>query len=385
MVRLSFFSICFFCMSVVFAQRELDLQKMIGVVDSNNIFQSKDYYTWCASVIKGDDGWYHMFYSRWPHGVHNEPDDSLNYIFNGFRGWNKYSEIAYAISDNLYGPYKHVSSVLKGPGDTTRWDRFTYHNPLIRKFDGWYYLYFISNSFDASFRLNKPTTTENLQWLKYNCTQKIGVVKAKTIEDLVQGKYVRSSSYLVAPDNKQTFEVATNPAVIRGPDGKFYMMYKSRKPNVGHMTFWMAIADKPDGPFKTVGAVLDDPSLACEDPTMWYDQSRKQFFAVAKYYSNAKKLAPQFGALVLLQSMNGLDWQPAEHSLVSLKQIKCKDGKQVDLNNLERPFIYLDKDGIPVALFAAAAVENPAKANPLEVDEAHNTFNVAIPLSNKTK
>lgn len=237
-----------FIFRIVQAQDDLDISKMIGTVDSSNIFISKDFYTWGASVVKGDDGKYHMFYARWPHGERKDASDTLNYIFNGFRGWNKYSEIAYAVSDNITGPFHYVATVLKGTGDKSRWDRFTFHNPLIRKFDGSYYLYFISNSFDSSYTLNRATTKENLQWLKYNCTQKIGVVKAKSIADLANGNYIESPSWLMAPDNKQTFEVATNPTVVRGPDGKFYMMYKSRKPNVGNMTFGMAIADKPDGP-----------------------------------------------------------------------------------------------------------------------------------------
>ena len=148
MMRILFLFIFLFCSSGIHAQDDLDLNKMIGSVDSSNIFKSADYYTWCASVIKGDDGKYHMFYSRWPHGVHNEPDDSLNYIFNGFAGWNKYSEIAYAISDSLTGPYHFVKTVLKGSGDANRWDRFTYHNPLIRKLFGCYFVLFLCNWFD---------------------------------------------------------------------------------------------------------------------------------------------------------------------------------------------------------------------------------------------
>src|SRR4051794_24840105 len=71
------------------AQDNLDLHELIGTVDSSDIFIQKDYYQWCSSVIKGDDRRYHMFYSRWPHGKRALADDSMNYIFDGFRGWNK--------------------------------------------------------------------------------------------------------------------------------------------------------------------------------------------------------------------------------------------------------------------------------------------------------
>ncbi|WP_157474018.1 glycoside hydrolase family protein [Flavihumibacter petaseus] len=362
------------------AQDNLDLGKMIRAVDSSNIFQSPDYYQWCSSVIEGEDGMFHMFYSRWPHGRRTAADDTLNYIFDGFSGWNKYSEIAYAIADKPGGPYHYVKTILKGTGDPTRWDRFTYHNPLIRKFNGEYYLYFIANAFDSAFTVKKSVTPQSLQWLRYNCTQKIGVVRAKTLDGLISGQFDHTPAYIMAPDNQRTYEVATNPAVTQGPDGKYYLLYKSRMPEVGHMTFWMAVADRPDGPFTTVSNVLAGADLACEDPTLWYDAGRKRFYAVAKYYSNAGKLAPQFGALVLITSINGRDWQPAHHSLVSLRQLRCKNGQMIPLARLERPFIYLDEAGWPKALFAAAAVDDPGKGDPEKVRPGNNTFIVQIPL-----
>ncbi|MCH5597016.1 glycoside hydrolase family protein [Niabella ginsengisoli] len=355
--------------------------KKIGKIDSTNIFISKNYYTWGASVVEGEDGKYHMFYSRWPHGKRLEKDDSLNYIFDGFAGWNKYSEIAYAVSDNITGPYRHVKTILKGTGDPSRWDRFTFHNPYIRKFEGYYYLYFISNSFDSSLTGDKPLSPSRLQWFKYNCTQKIGVLKAKTIEELIDRSPTSATgAFIMEPDNKQTFEVTNNPCVTEGPDGKYYMMYKSRKPVFGHMTFWMAIAAKPEGPFKTVSSVLTSPETASEDPSIWYDKKRKRFYAVAKYFSNTLKLAPQFGSIILITSKNGIDWQPAKHTLATLKEIKFQNGSKVDLANLERPFVVADRKGQPIALFAAAAIQNPFKGNPLRVDNEHNTFNVHIPL-----
>ena len=137
-------------LSNLYAQDNLNLNARIGKVDSSGIFHQDGYYVWCTSVIKGDDGKYHMFYSRWPHGKRALDDDSMNYIFNGFRGWNKYSEIAYAVADSIKGPYKHVKAILKGDADKDKWDRFTMHNPQIRRFGKYYYLYYISNSYDST-------------------------------------------------------------------------------------------------------------------------------------------------------------------------------------------------------------------------------------------
>src|SRR5688572_3164490 len=364
------------------AQDNLDFQGLTKEVDSSGIFFSPDNYTWCSSVIKGEDGRYHMFYSRWPHGKRALDDDSMNYIFNGFRGWCKYSEIAYAVADKLHGPYKYVSTMLKGDGDPDRWDRFTMHNPQIRKFGKYYYLYYISNSFDSTlqFKDDSKMSKDWKHWLKYNCTQKIGVIKAKSITDLVNGKYEKPSAPLMMPDNINTFEVATNPTVTQGPDGKFYMMYKSRKSNVGNMTFWMAKSDKPDGPFRMVGEVFTSAEMACEDPCMWYDKKRKRFYAAVKYYSHSKKLVPQFGALALITSVDGLNWQAAAHPLIALREMKMKNGKRTELAHLERPFVVTDKKGQPVALFAAASVGEPTKGDGDRPEFENNSFNVCFRL-----
>ncbi len=369
------------------AQDDLDFQQLIGEIDSSAIFYSSENYTWCSSVIKGEDGKYHMFYSRWPHGKQTATDDSMNYIFNGFKGWCKYSEIAYAVSDNLNGPYKYVSTVLQGDGDPAHWDMFTMHNPQIRKFGSYYYLYYISNSYDSSLRFKDESKMSKdwKHWLKYNCTQKIGVIKAKSIKDLVNGKYKRSAKPLMIPDNVNTFEVTTNPTVTQGPDGKYYMMYKSRKPNVGNMTFWMATSDRPDGPFKMLGEVFTSEEMACEDPCIWYDKKRKRFYAAAKYYSHSQKLVPQFGALALITSVDGLHWQAATHPLISLREIKMKGGKKIELAHLERPFVVTNKSGQPLALFAAASISEPTKSDSDHPPFENNTFNVSFPLNNKNK
>jgi hypothetical protein len=101
---------------------------------------------------------------------------------------------------------------------------------------------------------------------------------------------------------------------------------------------------------------------------------------VAKNFSNSGKLAPEFGALVLITSEDGKQWVPAKHTLVSLKELHFKDGTQTKLTHLERPFILFNKKGQMQALMAAASVKNPFENKTLRVDPAENTFNVQIPL-----
>jgi predicted GH43/DUF377 family glycosyl hydrolase len=386
MVRVNLFFCLFLVGQLTFAQRsdDLDLNKMLKPIDSTNIFIQDDQYVWCNSAIKGEDGKYHLFYARWSHGKRDLGDDSLNYIFNGFRGWMKYSEIAYAVSDKLTGPYKHVKTIIKGDGDPSRWDRYTMHNPQIREFNGKYYLYYISNSYDGDFKTT-ATNPDWVHWLKYNCTQHIGVLVAENLNDLINGHFKRAEKPLMSPDNSRTFEVANNPSVCEGPDGKFYLILKSRKPHsgnkMGNMTHWIAVSDKPNGDFKMLSEVFTSADMACEDPCMWYDKKRKRFYAVVKYFSNAQKLVTQFGALALITSSDGLRWTAATHPLVSLRELTFKDGKKLELAHLERPFVVTDRKGQPLALFAAAAEKSPF--NVIDVKEGQNTFAVCIPLQQK--
>jgi len=362
---------------------DLDLSARLRPVDSANIFIDPGHYTWCGSAIRGEDGRYYLFYSRWPHGPRKPDDDSLNRIFNGFKGWQKYSEIAVAVSDGPTGPYHHLKTILKGGFETDRWDRYTFHNPQINFFEGRYYLYFISNGFTDDMHFTKPLSREQLHWYKYNCTQRIGVASSPNIKGFLNGGFRRNPDHLVMPDSIRTWEVTVNPSVTRGPDGRYYMMYKSRKPDLGHMTFWMAVAPTPEGPFTHYAEVSTRADMACEDPYLWYDHRRARFYAIAKYFSRTGNLAPEFGSLVLLTSTDGKDWLPAWQPLVSLRRLRFKDGHETTLAHLERPFLLFDRRGRMQALFAAASLRDPYKNTSVSVLPDENTFNVHIPIGKR--
>lgn len=358
----------------------LNINQFINSVDSSNIFIDPGYYIWCGSSILGEDGKYYLFYSRWSHGPRAKDDDSLNQIFDGFKGWQKYSEIAIAVSDKPTGPYKHVKTILKGNFNEQRWDRYTFHNPQVNYFNGQYYLYFISNSFNDNMHFSKTLTKEQLHWYKYNCTQRIGMASSPTIAGFLNGTFFQKPEHLIMPDSIKTYEVTVNPSVCKGPDGRYYMMYKSRKPDLGHMTFWMAVANKPDGPFSFYSEVSSSADMASEDPYLWYDKKRKRFYAIAKYFSSKSKTNTEFGSLILLTSTDGKDWGLANSYMVSPKKINFTNGTEVILSNLERPFLLFDKKGNLQALFAAAAVKSPYNEKSINVKPDENTFNVHIPL-----
>ena len=91
-------TILMFAATAAFAD-ELDLGARVQPVPMDAKFSVPGYYVWCGAPAQGADGKYHLFYSRWP--VKN-PD--------GFApGWAICSEIAYAVADKPFGPYRHVN------------------------------------------------------------------------------------------------------------------------------------------------------------------------------------------------------------------------------------------------------------------------------------
>lgn len=381
-----FLLLAFLCCVLNYAKAQnksldnLNINQLIKPVDSTNIFIDPGYYIWCGSSILGEDGKYYLFYSRWPHGPRVKDDDTLNYIFDGFKGWQKYSEIAIAVSNKPTGPYKHVKTILKGNFNEQRWDRYTFHNPQVKYFNGKYYLYFISNSFNDNMHFSKILTKEQLHWYKYNCTQRIGMASSPTIAGFLNGTFFQKPEHLIMPDSIKTYEVTVNPSVCKGPDGRYYMMYKSRKPDLGHMTFWMAVANKPEGPFTYYSEVSSSADMASEDPYLWYDKKRKRFYAIAKNFSTKSKSNTEFGSLILLTSNDGKDWGLANSFMVSPRKLNFTNGTEVLLSNLERPFLLFDRKGKIQALFAAAAVKSPFNNKTTFVNPEENTFNVHIPL-----
>ncbi len=70
----------------------LDVNRLIQPLTNEGIFRDSDYYNWGGSIVKGKDGKYHLFYSRW----------KREYTFSG---WLTFSEIAHAVSNNSSGPW----------------------------------------------------------------------------------------------------------------------------------------------------------------------------------------------------------------------------------------------------------------------------------------
>ena len=91
-------------------------------------FECEGYWVWGSSVVKGDDGKYHMFVSLPFHP-----------------GWMVASEIVHAVSEVPQGPYRFSEVALPARG-AQYWDGRSTHNPRILKQNGKYYLIYMGST-----------------------------------------------------------------------------------------------------------------------------------------------------------------------------------------------------------------------------------------------
>ncbi len=317
-------------------------------LSEDNIFKTEGYYNWGASIIKGDNGIYHLFYSRWKKELK-------------FTAWLTHSEIAHALSDNPAGPWKYKETVLTNHGKG-HWDAITAHNPKIKFFEGKYYLYYISTNLGE-----KEYTEEDLveiarvgykhpDWAILRPNQRTGVAVSSSLS----GPWTRMSQPLIEPSGP-IVTLTVNPAITQGKDGKYYLVVKGDKPN--EIRFIrdqaMAISDSPTGPF----IIQPDPVIDymdTEDMSIWYDKNRDYFYGIFHAHS----------FIGMVSSKDGIEWKKATEYALLPKKIKQTDGSYLIPDRMERPFIFTE-DGEPTVLSMA-------------VKKGDNSFTVFVPIRKKS-
>jgi len=289
-------------------------------ISEENIFKTDGYYNWGSSIIKGKDGKYHLFYSRW----------KKEYKFTG---WLTHSEIAHAVSGNPAGSWKYKETVIKGRGKNY-WDAVTAHNPKIKFFEGKYYLYYCSTNMG-----NKKYTENDLietaqtgyshsNWKILRPNQRTGTAVSSSLS----GPWKRMEKPLIEPSGPIT-TLTVNPAITKGSDGRYYLIVKGDKPNEKRFIRNQAIAvsDSPAGPFKMQPNPVID-YLDTEDMSMWYDAERDYFYGVFHAHSFIGKVS----------SPDGINWKKAAEYALMPKIVPMMTGDSLYPDRLERPFIYTE-------------------------------------------
>jgi hypothetical protein len=316
------------------------LRERLLPAERRSVFTQDDWHIWCGTATRTPDGVYHLLFSRWPKRL-------------GHNGWVTGSEIGYATSSSALGPWTYQHVALPGAGGDA-WDRDVTHNPTVIEHDGRYYLYYMGNRGNGEYWNNRNQ-------------QRVGVAVA----DHPGGPWKRFDRPLLdvtpgAFDGRLT----SNPTVTRGPDGRFCMIYKAVSdagvaPKWGAVVCGVAFADNPLGPFvRQPKPIMVNPQndWSVEDPFIWSQDGR--YYCLVKDFQGYFAQSEQ-NVIVLFESDDGIDWQPARDPLFMSREICWADGSREPMVALERPQLLIE-DGEPTAILLAAATD-PARDHSFNV------------------
>lgn len=324
---LSLGSICLPNLVNASPSNESSFQKQLHPI--GRFLELEGYYVWCNSPIIGDDGKIHVFFSRWD-------------AKKGMGGWIKGSEIAHAVANSPEGPYE-VLEIIFAPRPGF-FDATTCHNPLIKKVDGVYCLFYMGNS-------NGKTNTK-----------RIGLATSPSI----YGPWKRPDKPLLEAGKAGAWDdhCTTNPAFIKHPNGQYWLYYKSWNTHEyetatteikGNRKYGLAIADKLEGPYiKYQSNPIIDFSDKCEncqfeDAFIWMD--RNGFNIIARdmgFFNNMDG--------IIMKSKKGIIWDEpkiAYYGADKYIQQPPPPSYLKKYGRFERPQI-LFKDGKPAYLFTTS-------------------------------
>ncbi len=331
----------------------------------NGGFRMDGYWVWCGSVVRGEDGNYHMFASRWPKGYPMHP------------GWLVKSEVVRAVSPTPEGPYTFQEVVLPARGPQF-WDGRMTHNPHITKYQDTYILYYTGSThpFEEP-RPDQPLSMESPYTIVARANKRVGIAVSKS----VFGPWERLDAPIL-PTRPGHFDdlLTSNPSPCILEDGSVLLVYKARaykKPPYegllhGPMTLGAARAGHYRGPYQVCKDETLFPSVKAEveDPFIW--KASGGFEMIAKDMTG--ELSGERHGGIHAWSENGTDWKINLGEQAYSRRILWDDGQTQLMGSMERPFLLFDESGKPTHMFCATS--NGTKG----FSDATDTWNMAIPL-----
>ncbi|MBQ8658229.1 MAG: glycoside hydrolase family protein [Clostridia bacterium] len=300
------------------------------------------YYVWDCSVVRSR-GKYYMFSSRWK----KEYGFGWNWLFN--------SEIVCSVSDTPEGPYVFQRVVLPRRG-RQYFDGMSTHNTCIKEYNGKFYLYYMGTTYGGDIPENGKIDGKYGEetWNR----KRIGLAVA----DSIDGEFIRRDTPLLQPRDCSFWDctITTNPSVAILPDGKTYMIYKSRSAVGKPLQLGVAVADTPDGEFRRLSDLpilrFKDENMHIEDPFLWYDATRKKFCLIAKddAKNGAYGITGEWGGGFYAESDDCVDFTIGKTPKVYSRSIEWSDGRKTTQGNLERPSVIFDENGKPTHIFCAS-------------------------------
>ncbi len=318
-------------------------------------FSMDDYWVWCGSGIRGEDGRYHLFASRWP----------KRYPF--YNGYAYHSEIVRAVADQPQGPYR-FQEVLFGHRDVRYWDGGRTHNPTIHKIGDRYCLFYEAVTFPKGIPPDAEICSRPAH--ESGTYPAIGVATAPS----PVGPWTRPDKpILTQRDGQWDREIVNNPAVCVLPSGRILLYYRSYDLKIG-----VAAADGLDQPFERLmdGPLVGIAPRTIEDMYVWWNGT--YFEMIAKDCSAGGTLTGEAHAGMHATSQDGLHWTISQPAKAYSRTLRWDDGTTVTQGCLERAQLLIE-DGEPRYLFAATA------DGPGGFGRATRTWNTAIPLERRDR
>ena len=304
-------------------------------------FESKDYWIWGSSVIKGDDGKYHMFVSRFPKSLPFHP------------GWMVASDIVHAVANTPEGPYQFSDVALPARG-AQYWDGRSTHNPRILKHKGKYYLIYMGSTHPFPDPTYDEMTLSSKWCIVARSNKRVGLAVANS----PYGPWKRSDEPIMKPKTNTFYSYFTsNPSPVIQEDGSVMMIFKGRahteNGKYSDMALGIAYAPSIEGPYKVLNN--DQPIFQvdgqgeAEDPFLWKDKSG--YHAIFK--DHVAKYTGERGGGVMAHSADGIHWQVDKAPKAYSRTVEWEDGKVEMQGQLERPFILFDEHGNMTHVFFA--------------------------------
>ncbi|MFD0714726.1 glycoside hydrolase family protein [Paenibacillus sp. GCM10027626] len=323
-------------------------------------YREEDAFIWCGSCIRGEDGRYHLFASRWS----KELGFGVNWLFN--------CEIVRASSSTPEGPYRFEEVVL-GRRERHYFDGMNQHNPHIRYWNGTYYLYYMGTTYGGPVPGPGDHVSSERGTEVWN-NKRIGLATSPSIA----GPWTRMEQPLLEPRRgRWDCTATTNPSVAILADGTTYMIYKSREYASSTLQLGVAVADHPAGPFRRLSddpiLQFSNPDLHVEDPYLWHDGQQFHLLIKDDFKNDSSGLTGEWGAGVYATSADCLHWTICPEPKAYSRTVVWNDGSVKEMCNLERPFLLIE-DGVPTHLFAATGTGEKAW-------HFDHTWNMVIPLA----
>jgi len=320
------------------------------------------YWVWGGCPIKGEDGRYHLFVSRWK----KDMPFFTGYIFQ--------SEVVRAVSDTPEGPYQFVEVVLpvRGPD---YWDGMMTHNPTIRRIGDTYALFYIGATYDFEkpaipVTLHDTAITEQHLTLRRTAYSKIRIGMATSKS--VYGPWERPDEPVLYPrPGYWDDHVITNPAPFIGKNGEIFLIYRSNTPE--GLRLGLARADSLGAPFVRISGdpiFKFDKDRFCEDPFVWWDGEK--YRVIMKDLTG--NITGEWHAGVLGHSCDGIHWELSDPVKAYSCRIVWENGDTTVQGSFERPQLLFNEQGDPSHIFAATA------DGPGGFRNAERTWCMVVPL-----